>query len=70
MLYKEPQEYIIDGQEDIRHPVGMTGVRLEANVHIVTGAVSATQNITKCVNRCGLQVDELFPAAVASARRC
>ena len=50
VLYKEPQGYIIDGQEDIRHPVGMSGVRLEANVHIVTGAVSAAQNITKCVN--------------------
>src|SRR5579885_1694121 len=68
VLYKEPQEYIIDGQEDIRHPVGMSGMRLEANVHIVTGAVSAAQNITKCVNRCGLQVDDLIPAAIASSK--
>jgi len=68
VLYKEPQGYIIDGQEDIRHPVGMSGVRLEANVHIVTGAVSAAQNITKCVNRCGLQVDDLIPAAIASSK--
>ncbi len=68
MLYKEPQEYIVDGQEDIRHPIGMTGVRLEANVHIVTGAVSAAQNIAKCVNRCGLQVDDLIPAAIASSK--
>ena len=68
VLYKEPQEYIVDGQEDIRHPIGMSGVRLEANVHIVTGAVSSAQNITKCVNRCGLQVDDLIPAAVASSK--
>jgi len=68
VLYKEPQGYIIDCQEDIRHPVGMSGVRLEANVHIVTGAVSAAQNITKCVNRCGLQVDDLIPSAIASSK--
>ncbi|MGH8041894.1 MAG: cell division protein FtsA [Rudaea sp.] len=68
VLYKEPQEYIVDGQEDIRHPIGMSGVRLEANVHIVTGAVSTAQNITKCVNRCGLQVDDLIPAAIASSK--
>ena len=68
VLYKEPQEYIIDGQEDIRHPVGMSGVRLESNVHIVSGAVSSAQNITKCVQRCGLQVDDLIPAAIASSK--
>jgi cell division protein FtsA len=68
VLYTEAQEYVIDGQEGIRHPVGMSGVRLEANVHLVTGAASAIQNITKCINRCGLAVDELLPAAVASAR--
>ena len=54
VLYTEAQEYVIDGQEGIRHPVGMSGVRLEANVHLVTGAASAIQNITKCINRCGL----------------
>ncbi|MBC6943343.1 MAG: cell division protein FtsA [Xanthomonadales bacterium] len=68
VLYREPQEYLIDGQEGIRHPIGMFGVRLEANVHLVTGAASTIQNISKCINRCGLQVDELLPAAVASAR--
>src|SRR6476620_11687358 len=68
VLYKEPQEYLIDGQEGIRHPVGMSGVRLEANVHLVTGAASAAQNIMKCIQRCGLSVDELVPSAVASAR--
>jgi cell division protein FtsA len=68
VVYKEPQEYLIDGQEGIRHPVGMSGVRLEANVHLVTGAASAAQNIMKCIQRCGLTVDELVPSAVASAR--
>ena len=68
VLYKEPQEYRIDGQDGIRHPVGMSGVRLEAGVHLVTGAASAVQNSTKCIQRCGLSVDELVPAAVASAK--
>ncbi|HEX7342491.1 MAG TPA: cell division protein FtsA [Rhodanobacteraceae bacterium] len=68
ILYKEPQEYRIDGQDGIRHPVGMSGVRLEASVHLVTGAAAAVQNINKCINRCGLSVDELVPSAVASAK--
>jgi len=68
VLYKESQEYRIDGQDGIRHPVGMSGVRLEASVHLVTGAASAVQNISKCIQRCGLSVDELVPAAVASAK--
>lgn len=68
VLYKEPQEYRIDGQDGIRHPVGMSGVRLEAGVHMVTGASSAVQNITKCIQRCGLTVDDLVPAAVASSK--
>ena len=68
VLYKEPQEYRIDGQDGIRHPVGMSGVRLEAGVHLVTGAASAVQNSTKCIQRCGLSVDELVPAALASAK--
>lgn len=66
-LHVEPQEYVIDGQEGIRNPISMSGVRLEANVHLVTGASSAIQNITKCINRCGLSVDELVPSAVASS---
>jgi len=53
-----PQEFIIDGQEGIREPVGMSGVRLEARVHIVTGAESAAQNIVKCVQRCGIEVEK------------
>ncbi|MFZ9086344.1 MAG: cell division protein FtsA, partial [Steroidobacteraceae bacterium] len=52
ILHVLPQEFIIDGQEGIREPVGMAGVRLEARVHIVTGAESAAQNIVKCVQRC------------------
>jgi cell division protein FtsA len=67
VLYIAPQEFVIDGQEGIRHPVGMSGVRLEAKVHLVTGATSAAQNITKCVARCGLQVDDLVPQQVASS---
>ena len=61
------QEYIIDGQEDVRQPVGMSGVRLEVKVHIVTGAVSAAQNIMKCVRRCGLEPRELVLQPLASA---
>jgi cell division protein FtsA len=61
------QEFIIDGQEDVREPLGMSGVRLEAKVHIVTGAVSAAQNIIKCVRRCGLEVSDLILQPLASA---
>ena len=61
------QEFIIDGQEDVREPLGMSGVRLEVKVHIVTGAVSAAQNIMKCVRRCGLEVDDLVLQPLASA---
>ena len=68
VLYKEPQEFRIDGQDGIRHPVGMSGVRLEANVHLVTGAASPVQNLVKCIERCGITVDALIPAATASAR--
>ncbi|HLS56030.1 MAG TPA: cell division protein FtsA, partial [Zeimonas sp.] len=62
-----PQEFIIDGQEDIREPIGMSGVRLEVKVHIVTGAVSAAQNIVKCVRRCGLEVNDLILQPLASS---
>ena len=63
-----PQEFIIDGQEDIREPIGMSGVRLEVKVHIVTGAVSAAQNIVKCVRRCGLEVEQLMLNPLASSQ--
>ena len=62
-----PQEFIIDDQDGIRFPIGMTGVRLAAKVHLVTGAVSAAQNITKCVKRCGLEVHEIVLEQVASS---
>jgi cell division protein FtsA len=59
LLLVEPQEFIIDGQ-DVREPIGMSGIRLEAKVHIVTGAQSAAENIIKCVRRCGLEVEQLM----------
>src|ERR1700728_919785 len=62
-----PQEFIIDGQEGIRDPIGMSGVRLEAKVHIVTGADSAAQNIIKCVQRCGLVVEDVVLEQLASS---
>ena len=62
-----PQEFIIDGQEGIRDPIGMSGVRLEAKVHIVTGADSAAQNIIKCVQRCGLAVEDIVLEQLASS---
>jgi len=68
ILHVLRQEFIIDGQEDVREPVGMSGVRLEVKVHIVTGAVSAAQNIVKCVRRCGLEVNDLILQPLASSR--
>ncbi|HEY5897685.1 MAG TPA: cell division protein FtsA, partial [Burkholderiales bacterium] len=68
ILHVLRQEFIIDGQEDVREPIGMSGVRLEVKVHIVTGAVSAAQNIIKCVRRCGIEVKDLILQPLASAR--
>jgi len=67
ILHIMPQEFIIDGQEGIKEPVGMAGIRLEAKVHIVTGAVSAAQNIVKCVRRCGLEIDDIILEQLASS---
>jgi cell division protein FtsA len=67
ILHVLPQEFVIDGQEGIRDPIGMSGVRLEAKVHIVTGADSAAQNIIKCVQRCGLTVDDVVLEQLASS---
>ena len=67
ILHVLPQEFVIDGQEGIRDPIGMSGVRLEARVHIVTGAESAAQNIVKCVQRCGLTVDDVVLEQLASS---
>ncbi|MEM6641082.1 MAG: cell division protein FtsA [Pseudomonadota bacterium] len=66
-LHVLPQEFIIDMQEGIKEPVGMSGVRLEAKVHMVTGAESAAQNIIKCVQRCGLTVDDVVLEQLASS---
>jgi cell division protein FtsA len=67
VLHVLPQEFIIDSQEGIPDPVGMSGVRLEAKVHLVTGAVSAAQNIVKCVQRCGLTVEDIVLEQLASS---
>ena len=67
LLHTIPQEFIVDNQEDVREPIGMSGVRLEVKVHIVTGAVSAVQNVIKCVRRCGLEVTDWILQGRASA---
>jgi cell division protein FtsA len=67
ILHILPQEFVIDNQEGIKEPIGMSGVRLEAKVHMVTGAVSAAQNIVKCVRRCGLEVDDIILEQLASS---
>ena len=67
VLHILPQEYIIDNQEGVREPLGMSGVRLEAKVHLVTCAVNAVQNIEKCIRRCGLEVDDIILEQLASS---
>lgn len=67
VLHVLPQEYIIDDQDGIKEPLGMSGVRLEARVHIVTGAVTSAQNIIKCCNRTGLNVADIVLEPLASA---
>lgn len=67
LLLVEPQEFVIDGQ-DVKEPIGMSGIRLEAKVHIVTGAQSAAENILKCVRRCGLEVEQLLLNPLASSQ--
>jgi cell division protein FtsA len=67
ILHILTQEFIVDGQDGVREPIGMSGVRLEVKVHIVTGAVSAAQNIVKCVRRCGLEVVDLVLQPLASS---
>jgi cell division protein FtsA len=67
LLLVEPQEFVIDGQ-DVKEPIGMSGIRLEAKVHIVTGAQTAAENIIKCVRRCGLEVDQLMLNPLASSQ--
>ncbi|MDY0106287.1 MAG: cell division protein FtsA [Giesbergeria sp.] len=67
LLLVEPQEFVIDGQ-DVKEPIGMSGIRLEAKIHIVTGAQSAAENIIKCVRRCGLEVEQLLLNPLASSQ--
>jgi cell division protein FtsA len=67
ILHILPQDFVIDGQDGIREPIGMSGVRLEVHVHIVTGAMSAAQNIVRCVERCGLKVDDIILEQLASS---
>ena len=66
ILHILPQEFVIDHQDGIKEPVGMSGIRLEAKVHMVTGSVSAAQNIIKCIRRCGLEVDDIVLEQLAS----
>jgi cell division protein FtsA len=68
ILHILPQEFIIDEQRSIKEPVGMSGVRLEAKVHMISGAVSAVQNIVKCVRRCGLDVSDVILEQLASSQ--
>jgi len=67
ILHVMPQAFVIDGQDGIREPIGMCGVRMEAKVHMITGAVSASQNIVKCIRRCGLAVDDIILEQIASS---
>lgn len=66
ILHILPQEFVIDQQEGIKEPIGMSGIRLEAKVHMVTSSVSAEQNIVKCIRRCGLDVDDIVLEQLAS----
>jgi cell division protein FtsA len=67
VIHVIPQEFLIDGQDGIREPLGMAGVRLEANIHIVTAAVTSAQNIVKCANKAGLNVIDIVLEPLASA---
>jgi cell division protein FtsA len=67
IIHVIPQEFIIDGQDGIYDPLGMSGVRMEANVHIITGLVSAAQNIYKCVQRAGLDISDMVLEPLASS---
>ncbi len=67
ILHILTQEFIIDGQDDVREPHGMSGMKLEVKVHIVTGAVAAAQNIVKCIKRCGIEAEDLILQPLASS---
>jgi cell division protein FtsA len=67
IIHVIPQQFIVDGQDGIYDPVGMSGVRMEAQVHIITGLVTAAQNIYRCVQRAGLQVNDMVLEPLASS---
>lgn len=67
VIHVIPQEFIVDDQDGIKEPLGMSGVRLEAKVHIISAAVTSAQNIVKCANRCGLNVNDIVLEPLASA---
>jgi cell division protein FtsA len=68
ILHVLPQEFIIDEQDGIKEPLGISGVRLEVRVHMITGSVASAQNVVKCANRCGLAVEDIMLSALASGR--
>jgi cell division protein FtsA len=68
ILHVIPQEFVIDEQDGVKDPIGISGVRLEARVHIVTGSIASAQNLVKCANRCGLTVQDIVAAPLASGR--
>ena len=68
VLHVIPQEFVVDDQGGIKNPIGMVGVRLEAEVHIITGAVTSAQNIVKCVNRAGFKVNDIVLEPLASSK--
>lgn len=67
ILHTVVQEYIIDNQPGVREPIGMSGVRLDTRIHIATGAVTAMQNIQKCIERCGLRIEDMILQPIASS---
>src|SRR6266581_2859933 len=67
ILHVVPRGYVVDGQEGVRDPIGMTAVRLEVETHIVTASSTSVQNLTKCVQRAGVEIDELVLAPLATA---
>jgi cell division protein FtsA len=68
ILHVLPQEFVIDDQDGIKEPLGISGVRLESRVHIITGSVATAQNVVKCANRCGLTVQDIILSPLASGR--
>ena len=70
IIYSEPTRYVLDNQTDIRDPRGMTGSRLESEVHVISGAASAVRNVTRCVERCNLEIEDIVVQPYASALSC